>query len=246
MAISKLKPASDIQALYTTASHRHFGENYAQEMVDKAKILPKDIRWHFVGSLQSNKAKLVASVPNLAVIEALGSVKLANALEKALANNEDADSRRDGPLDVFLQVNTSGEEAKSGVKPMTDQDLEAVLSTANNTSDSGSELLELATHILTSCPHLRLRGLMTIGALEASKSSSEQGRNPDFERLCESRRNLLKALEAREDTKGKGLELELELSMGMSADFAAAVGEGSDSVRVGTRIFGERPKKSGA
>lgn len=68
--ISKLKPASDILALYEDGQ-RHFGENYIQELVDKARDvsdsshkrltqLPKDIKWHFVGSLQSNKAKLLA------------------------------------------------------------------------------------------------------------------------------------------------------------------------------------------
>lgn len=243
VAISKLKPASDIQALYDHASHRHFGENYAQEMVDKARILPRDVKWHFVGSLQSNKAKLVASVPNLAVIETLGSIKLATALEKALAGAEkEQGGQRDGPLDVFLQVNTSGEEAKSGVKPMDDEELERILSSSG--AESGSELLDLATHVIQSCPHLRLRGLMTIGALEASQSSQEDGRNPDFERLRKSRRNLLRALEARK-LNDAAASIELELSMGMSADFAAAVGDGSDSVRVGTRIFGERPKKGG-
>ncbi len=59
VAVSKLKPASDIQALYD-AGYRHFGENYIQEMVDKAEALPKDIKWHFIGSLQSNKAKVAA------------------------------------------------------------------------------------------------------------------------------------------------------------------------------------------
>jgi PLP dependent protein len=54
-----LKPASDIQALYD-AGYRHFGENYMQEMVDKAQALPKDINWHFIGNLQSNKAKVAA------------------------------------------------------------------------------------------------------------------------------------------------------------------------------------------
>jgi uncharacterized pyridoxal phosphate-containing UPF0001 family protein len=74
--ISKIKPASDIQALYD-AGYRHFGENYIQEMADKAEIasypvlrllnrrlniaqLPKDIQWHFVGALQSNKSKIAA------------------------------------------------------------------------------------------------------------------------------------------------------------------------------------------
>ncbi|KAG4427900.1 hypothetical protein IFR05_016618, partial [Cadophora sp. M221] len=52
VAVSKLKPASDILALYQEG-HRHFGENYAQELMEKAEVLPKDIKWHFIGGLQS-------------------------------------------------------------------------------------------------------------------------------------------------------------------------------------------------
>lgn len=78
---------------------------------------------------------------------------------------------------------------------------------------------------------------MTIGSWEASHDPSKP--NPDFTSLTETRRHLVRVLQ------GEGVELkeELELSMGMSADFAQAVREGSSSVRVGTRIFGERPKK---
>lgn len=53
--MSKLKPASDILALYQEAGQRHFGENYAQELMDKAQVLPPDVRWHFIGGLQSSK-----------------------------------------------------------------------------------------------------------------------------------------------------------------------------------------------
>lgn len=73
---------------------------------------------------------------------------------------------------------------------------------------------------------------MTIGSWEASHA---EGENPDFLRLKDSRRLLAKLLEIKEE--------ELELSMGMSADFVDAIKEGSSSVRVGTRIFGARPKK---
>ena len=59
VAVSKLKPASDIQYCYD-AGHKAFGENYVQECVEKAKQLPSDIQWHFIGPLQSNKAKQLA------------------------------------------------------------------------------------------------------------------------------------------------------------------------------------------
>ncbi len=55
MAVSKLKPASDILALYQETQHVHFGENYAQELMEKAAVLPRELRWHFIGGLQSSE-----------------------------------------------------------------------------------------------------------------------------------------------------------------------------------------------
>lgn len=54
VAVSKLKPASDILALYQEARQVHFGENYAQELMEKAEVLPREIKWHFIGGLQSS------------------------------------------------------------------------------------------------------------------------------------------------------------------------------------------------
>lgn len=54
MAVSKLKPASDIFAVYEGCQQRHFGENYAQELAEKARQLPQDIKWHFIGGLQTS------------------------------------------------------------------------------------------------------------------------------------------------------------------------------------------------
>lgn len=95
-----------------------------------------------------------------------------------------------------------------------------------------AELAALAVHVRDACPSLRVVGLMTIGSWEASHA---EGENPDFRTLRESRTHLARLLGVGEET--------LDLSMGMSADFAEAIREGSSSVRVGTRIFGARPKK---
>jgi uncharacterized pyridoxal phosphate-containing UPF0001 family protein len=62
VAVSKLKPASDILALYQESKQLHFGENYAQELMEKAAVLPRDIRWHFIGGLQSSKAPSIRLV----------------------------------------------------------------------------------------------------------------------------------------------------------------------------------------
>jgi pyridoxal phosphate enzyme (YggS family) len=157
-------------------------------------------------------------IPNLFVLETLSSIKVADLLQKSISSD------RTYPLNVYLQVNTSGEDAKSGLSP-----LEA--------SSKEGELLDLAVHVLTQCPDLKLLGIMTIGSWDASHDTSKP--NPDFTKLTETREHLQRLL------KEKGHDVgELELSMGMSADFAQAVKEGSSSVRVGTRIFGERPKKN--
>lgn len=255
VAISKLHPPSAILAAYRQAGQLHFGENYVQEMVDKAKVLPREIRWHFVGGLQSNKGKLLASIPNLYLLETLDSVKAANVLQKALASPDAA--KRDEPLRVYLQVNTSGEEAKSGLAPILAVDAEQARE---------SDLLQLAVHVITKCPNLRLRGVMTIGAAansssadaEAAKSVDEiVSANPDFERLIQTRANLVQLLRKSEKVQtadashikeayselldGSDAHGGLELSMGMSADMDVATMAGSDNVRVGTDCFGRRP-----
>eukprot|EP00899_Mesostigma_viride_P021263 jgi/Mesvir1/29138/Mv18435-RA.1 len=137
VAVSKTKPNDMILQAYA-AGHRCFGENYVQELVDKAASLPKDISWHFIGHLQSNKAKtLLEGVPNLAMIETVDSAKLADKLNEAC--------RQIGRsvLPVMIQVNTSGEESKYGVPP--------------------GEAVALAQHVSSQCPGLKLVGLMTIG-----------------------------------------------------------------------------------
>ena len=148
-------------------------------------------------------------------METLSSIKVADLLQKNLAD-------RSTPLRVYLQVNTSSEDAKSGLPPLP---------------SSSTELLDLALHVINSCPGLKLHGLMTIGSWESSHDPSKP--NPDFTALKATKDELTRLL------KERGVEIdELELSMGMSADFVQAVKEGSSSVRVGTRIFGERPKKN--
>ena len=102
VAVSKLKPSTDIQAVYDLGI-RHFGESYVKELVEKAAILPIDIQWHFIGALQSNKIKQIASIPNLFAIETLDSIKKATLLNNALQGRQDK-------LNVFIQVNTSNEE----------------------------------------------------------------------------------------------------------------------------------------
>jgi len=173
-----------------------------------------------IGALQTNKCKpLAEQVANLYCVSSVDTAKKADALEKGravLAGKQELGAK----LRVLVQVNTSGEAEKSGVEP--------------------GEAAGLCRHVREKCPHLVLGGLMTIGALARSREASagEGSVNEDFTVLRETRDRVAEEL---------GVERrELELSMGMSADFESAIGMGSDEVRVGTTIFGERPARKDA
>ncbi|KAF8798752.1 hypothetical protein BYT27DRAFT_6876169 [Phlegmacium glaucopus] len=212
-------------SLRNNAGRLDFGENYVQELEEKARKLPADIRWDFTGTLQSNKAKTLVSIPNLFGIQTLGSVKAASALNKALPLDRISPSR------VLLQVNTSGEDSKSGLPPLT-----ASMSDLENL-----ELLILAQHILTQCPKLGLEGLMTIGALKLSLSTSETEKYR-FRKAQRDRRTSSSQASKQHLRRGGGggnhwgeePSGRLLLSMGMSSDFEAALKSGSDIVRVST------------
>lgn len=105
VAVSKTKSVDQILPIYAH-SQRHFGENYVKELLEKQPQLPNDINWHFIGPLQSNKAKvLVKGVPNLWCVESVASKNVATLLNKACQ-----ELRTDNPLNVFIQINTSGQE----------------------------------------------------------------------------------------------------------------------------------------
>lgn len=129
VAVSKTKPNSDIEALYA-AGQRDFGENYVQELVDKQASLPEDIRWHFIGHLQSNKVKYIASFVHL--IHGIDSIKLLQEVNKqAIKANR--------VIDCLLQMHIAQEETKFG---LDEEEL-------NNILDQ-----------LHAFPHVRVRGLM--------------------------------------------------------------------------------------
>ncbi|KFA54863.1 hypothetical protein S40293_09107 [Stachybotrys chartarum IBT 40293] len=219
VAVSKLKPVNDILALHRApASHTHFGENYAQELSQKADLLPRSIQWHFIGGLQSGHCKSIAKIPNLFCVSSVDTLKKAQLLNTTRTNLLSSDPSL-SKLSVHVQVNTSGEEAKSGCAP-------------------GSDTVALCKEILESCPSLHLLGLMTIGAIARSKATTAETENEDFVTLKEQR-----DLVAKELGLGEG---RLELSMGMSDDFEGAVKLGSGEVRVGSTIFGQRPAKADA
>ena len=105
IAVSKTKPNKAVLEAYTTG-HRDFGENYVQELVDKYEQLPKDINWHFIGHLQSNKVKLIA--PFVYLIHGVDSFSLLKEINKqALKNNR--------VINCLLQIYIAQEETKFGL-----------------------------------------------------------------------------------------------------------------------------------
>ncbi|KAL7533388.1 hypothetical protein ACHAWF_004475 [Thalassiosira exigua] len=134
----------------------------------KSKEMPDDVMWHFIGPLQSNKAApLVKTVglDKLACIETVSTLKLAGKLNRAVeALNEGSEEKK--KLGIYIQVNTSGEESKSGVSP-------------------GGDVIDLVKQISEECPWLSVDGLMTIGA---------PGDNTCFDTLVQCRDELATAL----------------------------------------------------
>ena len=153
VAVSKTKPASAIREAYA-AGQRDFGENYAQELVDKAAELADlvDLRWHFIGHLQSNKARLVARVAQ--VVHTVDGPSLARELGKRFAAASETRGESGARLPVLVEVNVGGEAQKHGVSPA---DLGEVLAAVDRE------------------PALLLRGLMTIppNDLEAARRAFE-------------------------------------------------------------------------
>lgn len=147
VAVSKTKPIEMVQVAYE-AGQRHFGENYVQELISKATQLSSeekydDIQWHYIGPLQSNKAaNLVKSTyPHLFVVETVSTMKIATKLNNAMEEV----SKENKKLNVYIQINTSDEDTKSGLPAKI------------------QEILPFILEIHETCPYLNILGLMTIG-----------------------------------------------------------------------------------
>lgn len=106
IAVSKTKPAEVLKEAYDLGI-RVFGENKVQELTEKYEVLPKDIRWHMIGHLQTNKVKYIADKVEL--IHSVDSLKLAETIEKEAA-------KRHRTIDILVEVNVAEEESKFGLK----------------------------------------------------------------------------------------------------------------------------------
>jgi len=207
VAVSKTKPVEDLMEAHA-AGQRHFGENYVRilqlpfvavhplappltlysasqvmELQEKSWKMPDDVRWHFIGHLQTNKVKKLLETKNLWVIETMDSLKLAKELNKHLEANKTSafNTTLVLPLKIFIQVKTSDEESKSGVQP--------------------EECAELIKTIMKDMPNLEVCGLMTIGKLHGDPSE-------DFTLLKSTRAIVATTLNLQEDQ----LELSMGMS----------------------------------
>ena len=198
VAVSKLKSIDDIIEIYN-AGQRHFGENYVKELEEKSKseeILKNcpQIKWHFIGNLQSNKVNKIVSIPNLYVIETVDSNSLADKLQKALLTQNKLD-----PLKIMIQVNTSSEDQKNGIQ----------LNKVNETY----------SHIINECKNLEVTGLMTIGSVNESLNS--QGLNQDFVNLIDCQKSLIKEFNLDENklelSMGMSQDFEKAIQMGSTS-----------------------------
>ncbi|HTY12198.1 MAG TPA: YggS family pyridoxal phosphate-dependent enzyme [Bacteroidota bacterium] len=200
IAVSKTFGFQEIEEVVKTGL-LDIGENYVQEVKEKRlKVTNPEVRWHFLGHLQSNKVKFIADWIHM--IHSVDSESVAAEIQRRGAGIGRT-------IDVLIEVNTSGEHSKFGVAPNAAIDLIRKISTQ---------------------PNIRVQGLMTIGAFM-----------PDPEQSRASFRMLRTVFD--EINSSRILHEPLKhLSMGMTHDFTVAIEEGSTMVRIGTAIFGTRPK----
>ncbi|GAB4139463.1 MAG: YggS family pyridoxal phosphate-dependent enzyme [Planctomycetota bacterium] len=139
LAVSKTHPAAAVREAHA-AGQRLFGENRVQDLLAKARDLADlaDIEWHLIGSLQTNKVRMLLGVPGLALVQSLDRARLADALQAGL-------EREGRSLPVLLQIRVTGEPTKHGC-PV-------------------DEAFPLLRHVLDRCPRLEPRGVMAMGPL---------------------------------------------------------------------------------
>ena len=192
VAVSKTRQNSAIIEAYQLGQ-RIFGENKVQELVQKFEELPKDINWHMIGHLQTNKVKYLA--PFVSLIHGVDSVKLLKEINKRAKQNNRV-------IDCLLQVHIATESTKFGFD----------ISELNNAINSANEY-----------QNIRIVGLMGMATFTDNKQQVIQ----EFS-----------SLKVVFDTaKNEHITI---LSMGMSGDYQLAIEQGSNMVRVGSAIFGDR------
>ena len=194
VAVSKTKSNEEILEAYN-AGQRKFGENKIQDMTRKYETLPKDIQWHMIGHVQSNKVKYMA--PYVSLIHGVDSLKLLKEINKQAQKNNRI-------IDCLLQIHIAKEESKFGLSVRESQQ---------------------AIKIAKELPHLRIKGLMGMATFTDDQKQIERefaGLKSLYDQFIQQK-----------------IPLKV-LSMGMSGDFLIAIEQGSNMIRVGSKIFGPR------
>ena len=204
-AVSKYHPIEAVKEAYD-AGQRIFGESREQEVRLKWETLPKDIEWHFIGHLQTNKVKYIA--PFISLIQSVDSERLLDEIQKQAA-------KIGRVIDVLLEVHIAQEESKSGFDP--------------------EELIDLLSdvNIGQRWPNVNLKGIMAM----ATFTDDETQIRSEFHRLMSYYRQLLEGPLAQQGITAEQFAIR---SFGMSEDYKIAIDEGSNMVRIGSHIFGER------
>lgn len=199
VAVSKFHPQEAILVAYDEGQ-RIFGESRANEFVDKAKSLPNDIKWHFIGHLQSNKVRLI--LPHVSLIHSIDSERLLTLV--------DSEAKRiNRVVDILLQVHVAQEETKYGFDP------DKLIALIKNEKT-------------TSLNNIQIRGIMGMASNTDETNRIEQ----DFIAIKKTF-DTLKAL----PNMGDNFNI---ISMGMSDDYLLAIKHGSNMIRIGSSIFGNR------
>lgn len=198
VAVSKFHPVEALREAYD-AGQRIFGESRPQEMCAKQAAMPADVEWHMIGHLQTNKVKYIA--PFVSLIHSVDSERLVHEINRQAERN----GRQ---IDILFELHLAAEDSKSGwdVKEFV----------------KWIEVVDFATEL----PHVRPRGLMTIGTL----TDDVELNRGEFVHLREIFESLRPKFGPEFDT----------LSMGMTSDYHEAIECGSTMVRIGSMIFGER------
>lgn len=204
-AVSKYHPIEAVKEAYD-AGQRIFGESREQEVRLKWETLPKDIEWHFIGHLQTNKVKYIA--PFISLIQSVDSERLLDEIQKQAA-------KIGRVIDVLLEVHIAQEESKSGFDP--------------------EELIDLLSdvNIGQRWPNVNMKGIMAM----ATFTDDETQIRSEFRRLMSYYRQLLEGPLAQQGITAEQFAIR---SFGMSEDYKIAIDEGSNMVRIGSHIFGER------
>lgn len=215
VAVSKTKPVSDLQEAYN-AGQRIFGENKIQEMVEKYEQLPKDIEWHMIGHLQSNKVKYMAHFVNLIHgVDKFSTLKEINKQAK----------KHDRVINCLLQAKIAEEDTKFG---LSFQDIENIL-----ISDEFKTL-----------KNIKVIGLMGMATFTDNQKQIEKEFN-SLHTFFNTLRTQQSATSSTSTSLSTG-SIEKSntnlttLSIGMSGDYKLAIENGSTMIRVGSAIFGAR------